>query len=99
MSPLLFDRYGSPVYVEYDIVNFGRTGFIKVSAELDHNNSTRGSRLIESLSRPSSQATDGNGIEHFACEDSGLCQIFKLMVSTSEKIPNNINVVAWRQVK
>ena len=50
MSPLSFDQYGSPVHAEYDIVNFGRTGFIKVSLKLDHHKSTRGARLIEGLS-------------------------------------------------
>ena len=30
MSPLSFDQHGSPRYAEYDIVNLGRTGFIKV---------------------------------------------------------------------
>lgn len=31
MSPLSFDENGSPVYAEYDIVNFARTGFIQVT--------------------------------------------------------------------
>ena len=30
MSPLSFNEHGSPGYAEYDIVNLGRTGFIKV---------------------------------------------------------------------
>ena len=33
------------------------------------------------------------GSEHFACQDGGVSQIFKLMVSTSEKKLNNINGV------
>ena len=33
--------------------------------------------------------------EHFACQDSGLSQIFWLIVPTSEKIRNNINVARW----
>ena len=33
------------------------------------------------------------GSEHFARQDSGVSQIFKLMVSTSEKKLNNINGV------
>ena len=33
------------------------------------------------------------GSEHFARQDSGLFQIFKLIVSTSEKRLNNVNVV------
>ena len=34
------------------------------------------------------------GREDFACQDSGLSQIFKLIVSSREKTLNNINVVA-----
>ena len=37
--------------------------------------------------------------EHFAHKDCGVSQIFKLMVSTSEKKLNNINGIVWRQVK
>ena len=37
--------------------------------------------------------------EHSACQDSGLSQIFKLIVSTREKILDNIDRVEWRQVK
>jgi len=37
--------------------------------------------------------------EHFRCQGSGFSQIFQLIVSTSEKILNNINVVLKRQVK
>ena len=40
-----------------------------------------------------------NGREHFARQDSGLSQMFKLVVSTSEKILYNIYVVLRRQVK
>ena len=36
------------------------------------------------------------GILHFACQDSGLSQIFQLIVSASEKTLNSINVVVWR---
>ena len=39
------------------------------------------------------------GSEHFARQDSGVSQIFKLMVSTSEKKLNNINGVVRGQVK
>ena len=35
----------------------------------------------------------------FACQDCGLSQIFKLIISTSEKIADSINVVVRRQVK
>ena len=33
-----------------------------------------------------------------ACQDNGLSQIFQLIVSTSEKRLDNINVVEWRKV-
>ena len=37
--------------------------------------------------------------EHFARYDSGLLQIFKLIIFASEKILNNKNAVLRRQVK
>ena len=39
------------------------------------------------------------GSEHFARQEIGVSQNLKLIVSTSEKIFNNINVVVPRQVK
>ena len=33
------------------------------------------------------------GREHFACEDSGVSQIFVLIISNGEKIHSNVNVV------
>ena len=33
------------------------------------------------------------GSEHLACQDSGFFQIFKHVVFTSEKMPNNVDVV------
>ena len=44
------------------------------------------------------QATDTNRKGTFR-KYNGPSQIFKLIVSTSEKIPNNINVVVRRQLK
>ena len=38
------------------------------------------------------------GNEHLAYHDSDFSLIFKLIVSISEKILNNTNVVVWRQV-
>ena len=35
----------------------------------------------------------------FVCQDSGLSVISNVIVSTSEKIPNNINVVVRGKVK
>lgn len=37
-------------------------------------------------------STFGPGSEHFACQNSGLSQIFKQIVSASEKMLNDINV-------
>ena len=37
--------------------------------------------------------------EHFACQASNLCQIFKLIVSKSEKIVGRFNVVLLRHVR
>ena len=44
-------------------------------------------------------ATDGNGSEYFAYPDGDLSEIFKLIVSISEKMLNNRNTVVRRQVK
>ena len=38
------------------------------------------------------------GSSHFAFQDSGLSKIFKVIVSTTYKILNNLNVVVIRQV-
>ena len=43
------------------------------------------------------QKETGSG--HFTCQGRGLSHIFKLIVSNSEKILNDINVVVRRQVK
>ena len=40
----------------------------------------------------------GTGTKEFACQDSDLYQIFRLIVTTSEKILHNINVEVCRQV-
>ena len=34
-----------------------------------------------------------SGSEHFACQDSGLSHIFKLIVSTTKEILKDINVI------
>ena len=56
--------------------------------------------LVSSLLLPSSlrklpvfEPRTATGSENFARQDRGLSQIFKLIVSTSEKRLNNINVV------
>ena len=45
------------------------------------------------LARDVFESRTETGSEHFACQDSGLSQIFKLIVSTSEKILNNVKEV------
>ena len=58
--------------------------------------------ILESLIRRVtflSHVLTGAGSKDHACQDSGLSQIFKLIVSTSKKVLININVVVWRQVK
>ena len=37
--------------------------------------------------------------EHFVSQDSGVSQIFILIISSGEKILSNVNVVAWRRVR
>ena len=39
------------------------------------------------------------GIEHFACKDSSVSQIFNLMISNGGTILSNVKVVVTRQVK
>lgn len=39
------------------------------------------------------------GKEHFTCQDSGVFQIFVLIISNGEKILSNVNVVVCKQVK
>ena len=38
------------------------------------------------------------GREHFACQESGVSQIFGLIISNEQKILSNVNVVVSRQV-
>ena len=55
---------------------------------------------VESLRSYVFESRTETGSEHFSYKDSGLSQIFKLIVSTSEKIfTDNINVVLRRQFK
>ena len=39
------------------------------------------------------------GKEHFMCQDSGVSQIYILIISDGEKILSNVNVVVWRRVR
>ena len=58
------------------------------------NHSLQGLELFEvvrGLYRRRFRGTDGS--QHSACQDNALSHILKLMVSTGEKILNNINVV------
>ena len=54
---------------------------------------------VGSLSTRVLETRTATGKEHFACEDSGVSQIFILIISNGEKIFSNVNVVVLRQVK
>ena len=59
----------------------------------------RPSWLLGSLSTRVFGTRTATGREHFTCQDSGVSQIFVLIISNGEKIPSNVNVVVWKQVK
>ena len=48
---------------------------------------------IGSLSMRVFEMQTATGREHFACQDSGVSQIFILSISNGEKILSNVNVV------
>ena len=50
--------------------------------------------IIGSLSTRVFETRMATGSEHFTCQNSGVCQIFILMISNGEKVLNNVNVVA-----
>ena len=54
---------------------------------------------IGSLSTRVFEKGTATGREHFACQGSGVSQIFILIISNRETILSNVNVVVWRQVK
>ena len=54
---------------------------------------------LGSLSTHVFETRTATGREHFACQDSGVSQIFILIISNGEKILSNVSVVVWRQVK
>ena len=54
---------------------------------------------IGSLSTRVFETRTATGREHFACQDSGISQIFILIISNGEKIVSNVNVVVWIQIK
>ena len=53
----------------------------------------RAARLLASLSTRVFETRTANGRENFACQDSGVSQIFILIISNGEKILSNVNVV------
>ena len=55
--------------------------------------------VIGSLSTRVFETRTATGREHFACQDSGVSQIFKLLVSNGEKILSNVNLIMLKQVK
>ena len=48
---------------------------------------------LGSLSTRVFETRTATGREHFTCQDSGVSQIFALIISDGEKILSNINVV------
>ena len=53
----------------------------------------RAARLLANLSTRVFETRTANGRENFACQDSGVSQIFILIISNGEKILSNVNVV------
>ena len=60
---------------------------------------TAASTTLGSLSTRALETRTATGREHFTCQDSGISQIFLLIISNGEKILSNVNVVVWKQVK
>ena len=48
---------------------------------------------LGSLSNRVFETWTATGREHFTCQDSGVSQIFVLIISDGEKILSNVNVV------
>ena len=57
------------------------------------------SESIGSLSTRVFETRTATGREHFTCQDSGVSQIFVLIIPDGEKILSNENVVVCKQVK
>ena len=55
--------------------------------------------ILGSLSTRVFETRTATGREHFACQDSGVSQIFKLIISNGEKILSNVNLIVLKQVK
>ena len=49
--------------------------------------------ILENLSTRVFETRTATGREHFACQDSGVSQIFVLIISNGEKVLSNVNVV------
>ena len=52
--------------------------------------------LLGSLSMCVFETRTATGREHFTCQDSGVSQIFVLIISNGEKILSNVNVIVWK---
>ena len=55
--------------------------------------------LLGSLGNRVFERRTATGREHFACQDSGVSQIFILIIFKGENILSDVNVVEWRHVK
>ena len=58
-----------------------------------------GQIMTGSLSTRVFETRTATGREHFTCQDSGVSQIFVLIISNGEKILSNVNVAVRKQVK
>ena len=72
-----------------------RKMYLKVSIITESNFQRTFAPLLGSLSNRQPET----GRERFVCHDSGVSQIFILIISDGEKILSNVNVVVRRQVK
>ena len=90
---------GSNLRTSWTIVRRQSTGWVLtitnkcVTSPLHSGSLTGGRRLIREINQAMfSNLGPKPEVKHFARQDSGLYQIFKLIVSTSERILNNMNV-------
>ena len=67
--------------------------FVNVEADLTVQSDLL-SFIGQRLSTRVFETRTATGREHFTCQDSGVSQIFVLIISNGEKILSNVNVVA-----
>ena len=85
-----FVRFSQPQILSIRLVVRTRTA--KECTKIQNPRAGR-AELLGSLSTPVFETRTTTGREHFACQDSGISQIFILIISNGEKIVSNVNVV------